>query len=177
MIDLLTESSAIFSDCGRYRWRLERSTGTPGATASITMVNPSKAGAAVNDHTIRKWLGFARVLKISRFIVTNKFAHVATDVDDLKAVADPVGPDNDRHIEEAMRAADLTIFAWGSLSKLPPHLRGRWRVVAKIAERIGRPAYCLGTAQDGQPLHPLTLGYDRPLMLWPKPPTPQLTER
>lgn len=165
-MDLLIGRSAVISQCGLYRWRLDRDMKRPGRTAMIAGVNPSTADGQVDDQTIRKDYGFAERLGIGRFIKVNKFAFRATDVGALRTVSDPVGPENDAHLEQAMRDADLHIVAWGPLSKLPPHLRGRWRTVVEIARRVGCPLYCLGTAQDGQPRHTLMLAYATPLTSW-----------
>lgn len=169
---MLIKRSAVFSPCGTYRLRLERDLGVPGLTALGLMVNPSKAGAEVDDHTIRKWYGFAPRHDIGRFIIANKFAHVATDVKELRFCVDAVGPDNDKHIEQAMRDADVHIVAWGPLAKLPPNLRTRWREVVAIADRVGCKLMCFGTAQDGHPRHPLMLAYNTPLVPWIRPALP-----
>ena len=165
--------SAVFAgpnDC--YRLRLDREVDPllDGKVAALCGVNPSKAGAEANDHTIRKDIGFSRVHGWKRFIKINKFAHVATDVRELVGVVDPVGPDNDAYIEAAIREADIFVPCWGPLSKLPKHLRSRWLEVVAIAQSVGKPIYCFGTAKDGQPLHTLTLAYSTPLVPW-NPPT------
>lgn len=69
--DLLIQRSASLSDCGLYRYRLERSTGLAGKVAAGIMVNPSTADAVTDNHTIRKWNGFAERLGVSRFYVAN----------------------------------------------------------------------------------------------------------
>ncbi len=163
------DGAAIISKCQRYRYRLERNLGTGGKIAAIIMVNPSTADAQVDDHSIRKWTGFAGRLGIGRFIVGNKFAYRATDIRELDTCADPIGPDNDRYLAEIMKDADLHIVAWGRLSKLPPRLHSRWREVVRIADQMSCKLFCLGTALDGHPLHPLRLGYDVPLVGWRAP--------
>ena len=156
--------SAVISACGRYRYRLERELRSDGPVAAWVMVNPSRADAKIDDQTIRKCLGFARRLAIGRLVIVNAFAYRAADIRELRRADDPVGPDNDRHIEAALREADIHIAAWGPLAKLPPHLRGRWREVLTLAARAGRRLQCLGVAKDGQPLHPLRLSYRRRLI-------------
>lgn len=163
--DLLQSRSAIISPCELFRYRLERVVG-PGLTAAVYGVNPSKADHKIDDQTIRKLYGFGKRLSIGRWLVGNPFAYRATDVKELTNAVDPIGPDNDRHIEQIMRDADLHIVAWGPLSKLPPRLRHRWRAIANIAERVGCQLMCWGTAQDGHPRHPLMLAYDTPLVPW-----------
>ncbi len=162
--------SAIMSDCGLYRLRLDRDLGRPGPVVAIIGVNPSTADAVVNDHTIRKDLGFGARHGWGRIIKGNKFAWRAKDIRALRGAPDPVGPGNDEMLLAIMREADLVIAAWGPLSKLPSALRSRWRAVVSIAETARRPLHCFGTVSDGQPRHTLTLGYASPLVAW-SPPT------
>jgi len=162
-------SSAVFSDCGLFRYRLDREMPYRGPVLSVTMVNPSRAGAEVNDPTVKKLIGFARVLRASRIIVTNKFAYVSTDVRALAHADDPVGPKNDHYIAEAVREADIHVVAWGPLAKLPPELHYRWRKVLGAIRKAGGAPKCWGTAMDGQPRHPLMLAYTTPLVAWSPP--------
>lgn len=161
--------AAVISPCGLYRYRLERH-GLSGAGAvAWIMVNPSTADAARDDATIRKVVGFTERLGGGWAIVGNKFAYRATDVRELRPAPDPRGPENDAHLERIMQEAPLVIAAWGPLAKLPAHLRRRWRTVCAIADRAGAKLMCFGTAQDGQPRHPLMLAYDTPLVEWRRP--------
>lgn len=161
--------SALISACGTYRYRLERDGPGFGSTL-ILMVNPSTADANTDDHTIRKLRGFGERHQWGRLMVGNLFAYRATDVRTLNSCADPVGPENDAHLSSMMADADRIVVAWGPVSKQPRAYRGlRWRKVVEIANRplwsIGEPAKC------GHPCHPLTLGYDRPILRW-FPPAP-----
>jgi hypothetical protein len=161
--------SAVISPCGLYRYRLERH-GLSGAGAvAWIMVNPSTADATQNDATIRKVIGFTERFGGGWAVVGNKFAFRATDVRELRAAKDPRGPENDAHLAAIMAESPIVIAAWGPLSKLPDHLRRRWRTVCAIADRVGAKLMCLGTAKDGQPLHPLMLGYETPLIEWRRP--------
>ncbi|CEJ15985.1 hypothetical protein BN1110_06336 [bacterium YEK0313] len=171
MSEMFIKRSAIFSPCGAFRLRLDRDLGLPGRSAAICGVNPSRAGSEVDDQTIHKIYGFAVRNGIGRFAMVNKFAFVATDVRELHAasVADPVGRENDAHIRAAFAEADIVIVAWGSLAKLPPILRTRWRVVTAIAESLGKDLHCLGVTSDGHPRHPLMLSYATPLQFWTAP--------
>lgn len=156
---------AVISPCELYRYRLEREIG-PGRTACIIMVNPSTANATEDDATIRKLLGFARINDIGRLIVVNKLAYRATDIRDVCAAVDPIGPQNDEHIAAAVRDADIVIVAWGPVSKLPPYLRRRWIEVRRIVERHRSTVYCIGTANCGHPRHPLMTPYSTPIAPW-----------
>lgn len=161
--------NAIISDCGRYRYRLERS-GLPGSrTACVVMINPSTADASEDDATIRKVKGFAARNDIGRVIVVNQLAWRATDIRDVRNALDPIGPENDAHIDRAVRDADLVIAAWGPVAKLPPYLRRRWLEVERIIRRHRNAIYCIGTAKCGHPRHPLMTPYETPMTEWLSP--------
>ena len=163
--------SAIFSPCRTWRYRLERDLGRTGPTVAILGVNPSTADEETNDQTIRKDIGFGQRLGWGRLIKGNMFAFRSTDIRGLRPLRnqDAVGLENDDHLERIMRDADQVIAAWGPASKLPLGLRRRWRAVAEIADLVGKPLWCFGTAGDGQPLHTLMLAYDTPLVRWRRP--------
>jgi len=164
--------TAIFTGPNdEYRVRLERDVdGLFGTTtAALIGVNPSTADATANDQTIRKDMGFARLHGWRRIIKGNKFGFRATDVRELAQAADPIGPETDLYLEQIIRDADIVVACWGRLGKLPARLRDRWRDVAAIADNVGKPLYCLGTADDGHPLHTLTLPYSARLQLWNPP--------
>lgn len=161
--------SAFISECGLYRYRLDRQCMGEGATAVI-MVNPSTADASQDDATIRKLKGFGNRNGWGRLIVGNLFAYRATDVRELAEQADPVGRANDDFLFDMMLEADRIVVAWGPLSKQPKLLRGRWRRVMGLAPggwgevfSIGGPAKC------GHPKHPLMLPYDSPIIPWTAP--------
>jgi len=161
--------SAIFSPCGLYRRRLDRFVAPGGPVAAIFGVNPSVAGATVDDQTIRKDVGFARVHGWGRLIKGNIFDFVATDITDLGRAEVPCSAENAAHLEEIMREADVHLVAWGATAKLPKRLRTRWRSVVEIAERVGCPLMCFGTARDGHPLHTSRLPYSAELRRWTPP--------
>lgn len=164
---LTVDASAIISDCGTWRYRLERDLGAAaGPVVAIFGVNPSTADAVVDDQTIRKDMGFGRRLGWKRIIKGNKFAFRAKDVNKLGTASDPVGPENDAHLERIMRDADLHIVAWGPLAKLPWRLRGRWARVVRIAAEVGCPLYSFGIVGDGMPRHTCMIGYDTVLVPW-----------
>ncbi|MEC9068129.1 MAG: DUF1643 domain-containing protein [Pseudomonadota bacterium] len=161
--------NAVLSPCGAYRYRLERSVSLLGDTAAVVMVNPSTADAHVDDPTIRRVIGFAKRLQWARILVGNVFAFRATEVRDLAYAADPHGPENSAYLEAILEEADLALFAWGPVAKLPKHLRESWRSVWDASLKVGLPVRCLGTAKDGHPRHPLMLSYSARLVSWVPP--------
>lgn len=163
----VSRSSAILSPCGLYRYRLERHGPGDGATA-IIMVNPSTADASENDPTIRKLLGFGEIHGWGKLIVGNLYAYRATDVRELAAAADPVGPDNGHRLTEVLLDADRVVFAWGPLAKQPLAFRDRqWRDVWNLAKALGcQPMQIAEPCGDGQPRHPLMPGYSSLITPW-----------
>jgi hypothetical protein len=161
--------TAILSPCLRYRYRLERQVRLFGQTAAVIMVNPSTADATANDPTIRRLIGFAERLVWSRIIVGNVFAYRAADVGALNGADDPFGPENAGHLRSILADAQIALFAWGTLTKLPPSLRGAWRLPWDIAAASEIPVHCLGTAKDGHPRHPLMVRSDADLVRWSPP--------
>jgi hypothetical protein len=158
--------TAIFSCCGRYRYRLEREGSGEGSTAVI-MVNPSTADETIDDHTIRKLRGFGERYEWGRIIVGNLFAWRATDVRELQFPADPIGPENAHHLAKMIHEADRIVFAWGPLSKQPARYRHLWRAVDTAAHYALKQPLSLGApAKDGHPCHPLTLAYSRAPQPW-----------
>lgn len=162
--------SATISECGRYRYRLARESRHPDRDGDMVVafigVNPSTADASRDDATVRKWRGFATSWGYTHFVVGNLFAYRATDVRELAAVHDPVGPCNDQHLRDLVMQADLVVPCWGSRDKLPPNLRHRIADVRQLLQACGRPARCLGLTSSGDPRHPLMLGYSTPLQDW-----------
>jgi hypothetical protein len=159
--------SAVISDCGLYRYRLEREGSGEGRTV-VVMVNPSTADAEQDDATIRKLKGFGERNGWGRIIVGNLFAYRATDVKELARAADPIGPSNDEHLRAMMMRCDRLIFAWGKNDKVPKLLRNRWRTVLQRTPHWLQP-HCLGTGKDGHPYHPLMLAYSTPIVPWSAP--------
>lgn len=161
--------SAIISGCGRYRYRLERDGPGEGVTAVI-MVNPSTADAEFDDHTIRKLRGFGERHKWGKLIVGNLFAYRATDIRDIQYVADPVGPENARHIAKIIHEADRIVFAWGPVRKQPKHYQYIWRATDHAVRLLLKQPLSIGpAAMCGHPKHPLMLGYTLPILPWSTP--------
>src|SRR6266849_4341295 len=82
------------------------------------MLNPSKPDAAIDDQTIiRNWRR-AEAMGCGSLIVWNLGAGRATDPDDWKAMADPIGPENDDHIRrvlsECRQRNGIAMAGWGA---------------------------------------------------------------
>ncbi len=143
------KSSAIISACGAYRYRLERQWDGEKPKVAFLMLNPSTADAEADDPTIRRCIGFAKSWGFGALIVGNLFALRSTDPAALYSHADPVGPDNDKHLGAIARSAETIICAWGTHGAF----RDRGRTVAEMLD--GHNLAALTVTKDGHPGHPL----------------------
>lgn len=155
------ESEAVYSDCERYRYLLTR-VWSPGQRALFIMLNPSTATEVQNDPTVERCERRARALGFGAFRVTNIFAFRATDPRVMRAAPDPVGPGNDAAILQSLGWADAVVCAWGNHGL---HLDRGARVEAML-RAAGAPLTHLGLTGQGQPRHPLYIGYDRQPEPW-----------
>jgi len=161
--------SAILSPCGLYRYRLDRDCGLPFEGSKVIAyfgINPSTADATLDDQTVRKWRGFTVRNGGHRFIVGNVFSYRATDVRELGKADVSFGPDHFFHIDQIIAEADLLVPCWGNSSKVPKNLRGMIGMLMMALKESGKPVVHFGFTKSGDPLHPLTLGYDTPLTPW-----------
>ena len=151
--------TAIFSPCQRYRYRLERAVAAcpfgSAMTVAFVMLNPSTADATMDDPTIRRCIGYARSWCYAKLIVGNAYAWRSTDPAGLWTAADAVGPDNDRHLEQIARDAELVVCAWGT--NIKPE---RAAAVRAVIERAERAPHALKLTKAGIPGHPLYLRGD-----------------
>lgn len=152
--------SAEISPCGRYRYTLWRSwapiTGL-SKTVCWVMLNPSTADAETDDNTIRKCIHYSKREGFDHLVVVNLYAYRSTDPGALWGLGaeEARGPDNFRHVRDAVSMTDLTVCAWGNPG-------GPKRPVM-----VGPgPLWCLGTNKDGSPRHPLYLPKSTPLVMW-----------
>jgi hypothetical protein len=146
--------SAEISSCGQYRYRLTRRW-ADGKPLAFLMLNPSTADANIDDATIRKCIGFAKVNGFNAIDVVNLFAYRSTRPSDLKAAGYPVGDLNDLHISHCITEAGKVVLAWG----MNAHGHARVdEVIAMIKAKNIRP-YFLKLSTCGVPSHPLMLSY------------------
>jgi hypothetical protein len=155
-------SVAIYSDCEAYRYALTRVWDPDGGKALFIMLNPSTATEVQNDPTVERCERRARTLGFGAFRVLNIFAYRATDPREMRAVADPVGPENDATIRDSLPWADRVICAWGTHGA---HLN-RGPEVEAMLRASGIPLFHLGLSKDGHPKHPLYIGYKVQPVAW-----------
>ncbi len=154
--------SAVISECGKYRYWLERGEAAAPYVAWV-LANPSTADAELDDPTVRKARGFTERWGYKRFVFVNVFAGRSTKPKGLLAMPNPTGIENYGYIRKAVRDAEFIVCAWGNA--VAPGLRKNPRFVldSVIRTETDKPIKCLGYTKDRSPRHPLMLAYSTPL--------------
>ena len=147
MNGLLVNKNAIFSDCRKYRYALSRTWNGKKKTILFIGLNPSTANEKIDDPTIRRCINYAQNWGYGSLLMVNLFAYRATLPSELKNVKNPIGNDNDLHIIELSKKADIAVAAWGNEGTL----LNRDKEVKKILPNL----MCLKINKSGQPSHPL----------------------
>ena len=142
--------TAIISDCGKYRYTLERAWSRDPRYLMYIMLNPSTADAEKDDPTIRRCIGFAKLLGYDGILVGNLYAFRATNPKELRNQGNIVGPDNDKHLLALANRAQQIVCAWGQPG---PEI---WRA-RDVRQLLSYPLYALGFTKGGYPRHPLML--------------------
>lgn len=146
-------TQTIFSPCRTYRYTLWREWIGGDGYAMFIGLNPSTADETKNDQTIRRCMDFAQIWGYAGLCMTNLFAFRATEPKVmLKATIDPIGKDNDGHLQRLAKDAGVIVAAWGAHGK---HMRRDQQVRALITN-----LHYLRLTKDGHPGHPLYLPGD-----------------
>ena len=154
------QMSAVLSGPGNcYRDELCRVWDDDVPMLPVCMCNPSTADHERNDPTLLTLIHFAKLWGYGGLLVVNVFSFRSPSPAVMLAAADPVGPDNARHVAKALIYARdegnrCMLAAWGNHgASLNRHL---W--VCNLAEYYGVDLVCLGTTDAGHPKHPLARG-------------------
>jgi hypothetical protein len=156
--------SAVLSPDERYRYRLDRRW-SDGPTVAWVMLNPSTANGVTDDATLTRITRFTRGWGFGALTVVNLYAWRARDPEDLWTAPDPVGPDNDWHIYQAVAGHEVVV-AWGAHAKAE-RIAEVARLIASSPE-AGLP-HALALTKTGQPRHPLYLRGDLTPRPWTNP--------
>lgn len=149
---------------GPYRYRLSRRLSSGHRTLGVVGLNPSTADDSVDDHTVRKLIGYAKRWGFDFIDLCNIFAWRATDPSALPHVTDPVGPENSLHLHDMKKRADIVLVMTGD----PGWNAGRevaWRTIANL--NVGTALHALRvSAKTGFPWHCLYLRNDASPFVW-----------
>lgn len=157
---------AILSLCRTYRYLLDRQLPRlfPSKlnTVLFVLLNPSTADETVPDPTLGRCMDFSRQLNAKLVQIVNLYGYRSSEPEDLWIVDDPVGPDNDNHLEAALVAADLVICGWGTNAK-----QDRVDAFLALAHKHKVSLTALHINADGSPGHPLYLPSNSTLKPYP----------
>lgn len=143
---------ANISECGKYRYSLERHWGSGDRIVAFIGLNPSVADAKIDDPTIRRCINFAKSWGYDGLIMLNLFAYRSTNPKNLldKETHYIFGPENEATLRQLLPKVDAVICAWGShktVGSLTPKL---------LLKQFGAEHFkCLGLTKSGAPRHPL----------------------
>ena len=156
----VAKSTAAFSDCGRYRYVLDRRW-TDGPICVFVGLNPSTATADSDDATIRKCVALARTWGFSGMTMANLFAVRCRYPQILSTHQNPVGPENDRFLLPTIEQAHTVVAMWGNHGLRSYGLSAR-RDQDILALRDDWQ--CVGITKRGAPRHPLYIASTSTLM-------------
>jgi hypothetical protein len=139
---------AIFSECRCYRYRWWRIR-DPSNIVTFIALNPATADEKNGDQTADKCCRYAEAWGHSGVVICNLFAWCDKDWGVTKLRPDPVGLENDIHIQESLKASKLAVVAWGN--------SGVFMDRAAHVLPMVKDAHCLHINKTRQPTHPLYL--------------------
>jgi len=159
LFDTMFTSTAVISDCEKYRYALTRAWDDSKPMVMFLMLNPSTADAAQDDPTIRRCIAFAKSWGYGSLCVGNLFAYRSTTPKELLSCENPVGDKNKFWIDMMAAKSKMIVCAWGNAN-----------IVDKLAKRFTNESfqpllglnnlYYIDLAKDGTPKHPLYLKGD-----------------
>jgi hypothetical protein len=165
-----SQSGAVFSDCGNYRYRLWRCWAPELPRACFILLNPSTADEINNDPTIERQVRRVRDWYMDgEFFgsveIVNAFAWRSTDPRALyMRTVEPIGNHNDESIRLAVQSADLVVCGWGIHARKIG--RRHYELLELLAPFDDIRITALQLNDDGTPGHPLYLPYDLEPQHW-----------
>lgn len=150
------QNVCIFSSDRKYRYILRHSWEPLFEPKLCTWIglNPSIASETRLDKTLTRIRSFCSTWGFNGFIMTNLFALVSTDPKHLYKHPDPVGPENDRYILQAVQETRAVFVAWGTHGGY----KNRSETVFEMVSQFN--PLCLRQTDQGFPNHPLYIPGD-----------------
>jgi len=123
-------------------------------------LNPSRAGADVDDMTVVKGMGFARAWGLGGTIHANAYPYITPYPRKLKDCTEDEIALNDKWIVELAEKAKVVVLAFGSF----PKFKDRFLKVAHLLSPFN--PVCVGFTRDGFPHHISRISYSTPRESW-----------
>ena len=155
-IDLDIPKGAIFSEDRNYRYALWRIWSRNKPLLMLIGLNPSVVNEVKNDPTITRGMVRADRTGFGGFLMANLYAYVSTDPKTLLGDGDFVGELTNYYLKQMIEMSERQLCGWGSFKPVVKR-------APEVLDMIKEP-YCLGVNNDGQPKHPLYIGYNVPMI-------------
>lgn len=150
------KKDALISDCGEYRYWLERIWDEEKPIIVFVMLNPSTADSNEDDPTIRRCINFAKDWGYGSINVFNLYDFRSTNPDNLLKTDKPFSDKNIHQIKVHCDVFDKIICAWGNPGMIKK-LKKKFPDYNPL-EGYEDKLYHLGFCKDGvTPRHPLFL--------------------
>ncbi len=146
-----TSSGAVLSEDRIYRYALWRIWDRKLSLLCIVGLNGSTADETHDDHSLRKFVGFAHILNHGGVLVGNAHGYRSQYPKELRKASNPTG-DNDKWVRAMSADAGHTIVAWGNHGAFLNRS-------SSMPQLLSEPVSCFGYTNTGEPKHPLYLSY------------------
>jgi hypothetical protein len=136
-----------------YRYTLTRTWESGEGQVCWVCLNPGSKPDHINSPTRTAIIHFSQKAGFRELILVNLYAAKTPYSRLLYKIDYPKGVDNDWFVEQAIKASDEVVFAWGGFSfegaaEPPSDAEG-------FARRWKKEPWCLGRTLSGAPRHPL----------------------
>lgn len=149
---------------GIYRYSLTRCWDEKRGKVVFVLLNPSVADKFIDDNTVKKCIGFAKLWGYGSLEIVNLFAFRAMNPQDLKSANEPIGAENNRYILDAVKSAQLVVVGWGNnCSMWGKHHQNSQRSHQVLALLRDHNPHFLAMTKKGHPKHPLYVEYETKL--------------
>lgn len=164
------QNQCQFSSCRKYRYSLLHQWDElfDRRRALFICLNPSTADENQLDPTLTRIRSFCQRLGKNEFLMLNIFAYRATDPQDMMAVDDPVGPENDRQIVRAIEEAYAlnggqldVVCGWGNHGLHMNRQAACLELLAQFRNLPNLHISSLGKNANDTPKHPLYIAANK----------------
>ncbi|MFN7400357.1 MAG: DUF1643 domain-containing protein [Sandaracinobacter sp.] len=156
------KKGASLSECGTWRWLLDRRWDVNRPILVVCMLNPSTADAQKNDPTVLALIHFAKLWGYGGITIVNLYAFRSPSPAVMKASPQRHSPRNTKLLEHfvPMQAlhAGCILVAWGNDGDFEGW--ASW-FTNRMTVAHGLDLICLGKTSSGAPKHPMARGKHR----------------
>lgn len=145
----MVDSGEIYSYCKKYRYDLWRIWDPELKYLMVIGLSPSAADRAISDTYLKRCAIFARKWGFGGIHLCNLFGFQVTDTTVLVSLREPIGKDNDYHIERVAKDAGMVLAGWGNRGD---HML-RDEVVMAITDKLEIKVHHMGMSSRAHPIH------------------------